>query len=58
MAVKAQNVAVRKSGIDSIMRSDGRIYVVVAVMLLILTGLIIYVFRVDRKIGRIEREPG
>jgi CcmD family protein len=38
------------------MRSNGRIYVVVAVVVLILLGLILYMVRLDRKIGRIERE--
>ena len=38
------------------MRSNGRIYVVVAVMLTILTGLILYVVRIDRKISRLEKE--
>ena len=38
------------------MRSNGRIYVVVAVVLTILTGLILYVIRLDRKITRLEKE--
>lgn len=38
------------------MRSEGRIYVVVAVMVTILLGLIIYVARVDRKISKLEKE--
>jgi hypothetical protein len=38
------------------MRSNGRIYVVVAVVVLILLGLILYLIRLDRKITRIERE--
>ena len=37
------------------MRSNGKIYVVVAVCLTILTGLFIYVFMVDRKISRLEK---
>ena len=37
------------------MRSNGKIYVVVAVCLLILIGLFIYVARVDRKISRFEK---
>lgn len=36
------------------MRSNGRIYVVVAVMLTILAGLILYVVRLDRKISKLE----
>jgi len=37
------------------MRSNGRIYVVVAVALTILAGLILYVVRLDRKISRLEK---
>lgn len=38
------------------MRSDGKIYVVIAVILTILGGLIFYVWRLDRKITKMERE--
>ena len=38
------------------MRSNGRIYVVVAVVVTILAGLILYLFRLDRKISRLEKE--
>jgi hypothetical protein len=38
-----------------IMRSNGKIYDVVAVCLTILIGLFIYVFIVDRKISKIEK---
>jgi hypothetical protein len=38
------------------MRSNGRIYVVVAVVVTILAGLIIYVARLDRKITKLEKE--
>ena len=38
------------------MRSNGKIYVVVAVCLTILIGLFIYVFIVDRKVSRLENE--
>jgi hypothetical protein len=44
------------SGTDEIMRSNGKIYVVVAVCLTILIGLFVYVFLVDRKISKIEKE--
>jgi len=37
------------------MRSNGKIYVVVAVCLTILFGLFIYVFILDRKITKLER---
>jgi len=38
------------------LRSNGRIYVVVAVVLTILTGLILYLVRLDRKITKLEKE--
>lgn len=37
------------------MRSNGKIYVVVAVCLTILIGLFIYVLMVDKKISRLEK---
>jgi hypothetical protein len=37
------------------MRSNGRIYVVVAVMLTILVGLLLYLVRLDRKIRKMEK---
>lgn len=38
-----------------IMRSNGKIYVVVAVVVTILLGLFIYLFSLDRKITKIEK---
>ena len=40
----------------SLMRSNGKIYVVVAVVLTILLGLIAYLIRLDRKISKLEKE--
>ena len=37
------------------MRADGKIYVVVAVILTILSGLILYLVRLDRKISKLEQ---
>lgn len=39
-----------------VMRSNGRIYVVVAVVVTILVGLILYLVRLDRKITKLEKE--
>ena len=39
-----------------LMRSDGRIYVVIAVLLTILAGLIFYLIRLDKRISRLEKE--
>lgn len=37
-------------------RADGKIYVVIAVLVTILLGLIAYVMRLDSKISRFEKE--
>jgi hypothetical protein len=37
-------------------RADGKIYVVVAVLVTILLGLILYVIRLDRKINQLEKD--
>ncbi len=39
-----------------LMRSNGKIYVVVAVLSTILAGLILYLVSLDRRIRRMERE--
>lgn len=41
---------------DDLMRSNGKIYVVVAVVVTIVIGLLIYLVNLDRKIGRMEKE--
>ncbi len=38
------------------LRVDGKIYVVVAVLGVILAGILFYVIRLDRKITRLEKE--
>jgi Ca2+/Na+ antiporter len=56
LTVQSQESPAQQAGMDSIMRNNGRIYVVVAVMLVILVGLIAYMVRTDRKISRVEKE--
>jgi CcmD family protein len=46
----------KKAGMADLLRSNGKIYVVVAVVLIILIGLILYVWRLDRKISKLEKE--
>ncbi len=41
---------------ESVMRSNGKIYVVVAICVTILTGLFLYLISIDRKIAKIEKE--
>ena len=38
-----------------VMKENGKIYVVIAVMLTILGGLVLYLIRLDRKISKLER---
>ena len=38
-----------------VMKENGKIYVVIAVMLTILAGLILYLVRIDRKISKLEK---
>lgn len=38
------------------MRAEGKIYVVVAVLVVMFTGLLAYAIRIDQKLGRLEKE--
>lgn len=38
------------------LRADGKIWVVVAVIAAVFTGIIIYLVRLDRQIGKLEKE--
>jgi cobalamin synthase len=37
------------------LRSEGKIYVVVAIVLIVLAGLILYLFLLDKKIQKLEK---
>jgi len=37
-----------------VMRSNGKIYVVVAVIVIIFTGILVYLISIDRKLKKIE----
>jgi predicted tellurium resistance membrane protein TerC len=41
---------------NSVMVSNGKIYVVLAVCLTILTGIVLYLIRIDRKISKLEKK--
>ncbi len=41
---------------NELMYKDGKIYVVVAVLVVILVGLFFYVWTLDRKISKMEKE--
>lgn len=54
VATKAQDVALRNNLEDTFFQS-GKIKVVIAVAAIILLGLLVYVFTIDRKVSRIEK---
>jgi CcmD family protein len=39
-----------------VMRSSGKIYVVIATIAIVFVGLAIYLFRIDRRLKKIEKE--
>jgi hypothetical protein len=45
-----------QTGMADLMRSNGKIYVVTAVILTIFAGIIIYLVRIERKMNRLEKE--
>lgn len=38
------------------LRADGKIWVVVAVIAAVFTGIIVYLIRLDRQVGKLEKE--
>lgn len=46
--------AQENGSVETVMRSNGKIYVVMAVCITILLGLILYLVSIDRKIAKIE----
>jgi multisubunit Na+/H+ antiporter MnhB subunit len=42
--------------VDNVLRSNGLIYVVVGVIVIILAGLIFYLTTIDRKLSKLEKE--
>lgn len=52
----AQDQTGTKSTFNETMRSHDKIYVVMAVCITILTGLILYILRIDRKISNMEKK--
>lgn len=56
-ALRAQdNVVNEKPEMAEAMRSNGKIYVVIAVLITILFGIVLYVVNLDRKISKLEKE--
>lgn len=54
LSVYAQDTAANAS--TDVMRSNGKIYVVMAVVATIVTGLFMYVYSIDKKISKLENK--
>jgi CcmD family protein len=55
LMIMAQQAAESEVDMADTMRSNGKIYVVVAVVTIIMTGLIVYLVSLDRKITKLEK---
>jgi CcmD family protein len=53
IVLNAQTIELTSQGL---MKSNGKIYVVVAVVLVIMIGLFAYVWRLDKKITKLENK--
>jgi CcmD family protein len=54
-ALAQDSTGKEKPHMAELMRSNGKIYVVVAVLLIILAGIFFYLVNLDRKISRLEK---
>ncbi|MGB4724967.1 MAG: hypothetical protein WBH12_06690 [Sediminibacterium sp.] len=54
LSLHAQDTSATAS--TDVMRSNGKIYVVMAVVATIVTGLFIYVYSIDKKISKLENK--
>ena len=52
----AQETVNTTNAATDIMKSNGKIYVVMTVVTIIVIGLLLYVMRVDRKISKLEKK--
>ena len=50
------NTALAQSESADFMRSTGKIYVVIAVLCIIFTGIVAFLIHLDRKISKLEKE--
>lgn len=56
--VKVEETDYQNNGVEmaDAMRAEGKIYVVVAVLVVMFSGLLAYAIRIDQKLGRLEKE--
>lgn len=51
----ASNASAQTGEMADAFRADGKIYVVVAIILIVLAGLLTYLFLLDRKLSKLEK---
>ncbi|HRP33087.1 MAG TPA: CcmD family protein [Agriterribacter sp.] len=56
LAVSQMAIGQEKVEMADGMRSSGKIYVVVAVLAIIFSGLLIFLIHIDRKVSKLEKE--
>lgn len=56
LVVLSINLSSAESGAIDFLRSTGKIYSVVAVIAVIFIGIALYLFRLDKKITKLEKE--
>jgi CcmD family protein len=56
LMANAQQQNTETGPVNELFRSDGKIYVIVGVLLIIFTGIVIFLVRLDRKLSRLERK--
>ena len=54
--VEADAAATQQIEMADRMRQDGKIYVVVGCVLVVLAGMIFYLVRIDQKVSRLEKQ--
>jgi hypothetical protein len=54
----AQNASTAPETVEmaDVMRSNGKIYIVISVISIIFVGIIIYLISIDRKVGKLEKQ--
>ncbi len=56
MAFLPASVAAQGVEMAETMRSNGKIYVVVGVIAIIFVGLVVYLFTIDRRLSKLEKD--
>lgn len=56
LVILSINLLLAESGSIDFLRSTGKIYSVVAVIVVIFLGIVWYLFRLDKKITKLEKE--